>query len=349
MKLKLYITALCTCILFLSIYGSISATSNQTNIISDGMTIPDNNAEIYYELQGILNTNGYNNYYSNEQVLFDDYELGDIIWQYTLTIYDPSPKAIAPIPDVNNDGIDDVIVCSEDDYVRCFDGSAIGTGSILWEHNIYSGDVYNQNGLDIINDVDSDGYKDIVVGAAWGARLIRCISGDSGTEIWTHDTHEYGSGGWVYMVNSSYDYDSDGILDVLAATGDDSSDTGPKRVYCLDGETGISIWERPLGGPVFSVIGVEDFTGDGHPDVIAGCSNNAETIGYAKGINGDTGAEIWSFATPGSSVWALEQIDDITSDGIKDVIIGDFSGNIFGLDATNGNVEFSKSIGCSGC
>ncbi|MBU0497503.1 MAG: VCBS repeat-containing protein, partial [Candidatus Thermoplasmatota archaeon] len=345
MKLKLYITALCTCILFLSIYGSISATSNQTNIISDGMTIPDNNAEIYYELQGILNTNGYNNYYSNEQVLFDDYELGDIIWQYTLTIYDPSPKAIAPIPDVNNDGIDDVIVCSEDDYVRCFDGSAIGTGSILWEHNIYSGDVYNQNGLDIINDVDSDGYKDIVVGAAWGARLIRCISGDSGTEIWTHDTHEYGSGGWVYMVNSSYDYDSDGILDVLAATGDDSSDTGPKRVYCLDGETGISIWERPLGGPVFSVIGVEDFTGDGHPDVIAGCSNNAETIGYAKGINGDTGAEIWSFATPGSSVWALEQIDDITSDGIKDVIIGDFSGNIFGLDATNGNVEFSKSIG----
>jgi hypothetical protein len=275
-----------------------------------------------------------------------NYPIGDTIWQYTLSIYDPSPKAIAPIEDINGDGISDVIVCSEDDYVRCFDGGAIGTGNILWEHEIYAGDVYRQSGLDIIEDIDGDGYDDVVVGAAWGARLIRCISGDSGSTIWTHDTHEYGGGGWVYQVDCSYDYNGDGTIDVLAATGDDSSDTGPKRIYCLDGDDGISIWEYPLGGPGFSVIGVEDFTGDGQADVLAGCSNNAETIGYAKGINGNTGAQVWSKTVTGSSVWALKQIEDITSDGIKDVIVGDFFGSgIYGLDATDGSQEYITSIG----
>ena len=274
-----------------------------------------------------------------------DYPIGDTIWTYTIsTSWDNSPKAIAPIEDINSDGIDDVIVCSEDDYVRCFDGGAIGAGSWIWEHEIYAGDIYSQKGLDIIEDVDGDGYEDVVVGATGGARLIRCISGYSGTTIWTHDTHEYGGGGWVYQVDCSYDYNGDGTTDVLASTGDDSSDTGPKRVYCLDGEDGTSIWERPLGGPGFSVIGVEDFTGDGQADVLAGCSNEGETIGYAKGIDGDTGAQVWSYTTPGSSVWALEQVDDVSSDGIKDVIIGDFSGNIYGLDATDGGQEYSNSI-----
>jgi len=135
------------------------------------------------------------------------------------------------------------------------------------------------------------------------------------------------------------DSDNDGVIDVLAATGDDSNDVGPKRVYCLNGLTGISIWERPLGGPGFEVVGVEDFTGDGTPDVVAGASNEQETIGYAHGINGATGAIDWTFQVPGTSVWAVEQLDDITGDGVKDVIIGDFysNGNIYGIDPTDGS------------
>jgi hypothetical protein len=66
---------------------------------------------------------------------------------------------------------------------------------------------------------------------------------------------------------------------------------------------------------------------------------------YAYGINGDSGNIEWSTTTAGSSVWALEQIDDITGDGIKDVIVGDFHGNIYGLDATSGSSEFTTSIG----
>ncbi|MCK5112417.1 MAG: PQQ-binding-like beta-propeller repeat protein, partial [Thermoplasmatales archaeon] len=315
---------------FKDLFDDISAYRYQTALYSTSEDVQEN----HYNEE--IQSNGVNR----------DYPIGEIIWQYTLTIYDPSPKAISPIPDINVDGIDDVIVCSEDDYVRCFSGSAIGTGVVLWEHEIYAGDIYSQKGLTINEDVDGDGYNDVVVGTAWGDRSIHTLSGKTGNQIWKHDTHEYGGGGWVYQVNCSYDYNGDGVIDVLATTGGTSD--GPRRVYCLDGEDGTKIWECPLGsprGPGFSVIGIEDFTGDGQPDVLAGASNSGETIGYAYGINGATGSIIWTFTAAGSSVWALEQIDDITGDGIKDVIIGDFGGNVYGLDATTGNQEYSNSLG----
>ncbi len=271
-----------------------------------------------------------------------EYPIGDSLWSYLIDDdFDNSPKAMAPISDVNGDCVADVIVCSEDDYIRCFNGNAHGTGDVLWEHLIYSGSVYSQNGLQITDDIDEDGYDDVVVGSSWGGRLIRALSGKTGEEIWTHDTHEYGGGGWVYQVDHSYDYNDDGVVDILATTGDDSSDTGPKRVYCLNGLTGVSLWERPLGGPGFSVIGVEDFTGDGKPDVVAGASNESETQGKVLGINGANGLVEWTFITSGSSVWALQQMDDFTSDGVRDVIVADFSGNIYGLDATDGSSEYS--------
>lgn len=273
-----------------------------------------------------------------------DCSMGVKLWEYQISGgYDNSPKAIAPISDMNGDSIAEVIVCSEDDYVRCVNGNSHGTGDVYWEHEIYAGSVYSQSGLVTIEDIDDDGYEDVVVGSAWGGRLIRVISGRTGDTIWNHDTHEYGDGGWVYQVDCSHDYNNDGTRDVLAATGDDGSDTGPKRVYCLNGLSGLSIWECPLGGPGFSVIGIEDCTGDGQPDVLAGASNEAETEGRAFGINGATGDTFWTFVTAGTSVWALAQVDDMTGDGIEDVMIGDFSGNIYGLDATDGSLEYSNS------
>jgi len=286
-------------------------------------------------------------YYSGSvQSSLVDYPIGTTIWQYIITGgSENGVKAIAPFEDINADGIGDVIVCSKDYNVRCFSGGAIGTGTVLWTHNIYSGSLNYQNELAIRPDINSDGYDDIVVGTPWGSRAIMTLSGLNGTVLWTHDTDEYGGGGWVYQVSCKYDYNNDGVIDVLASTGDDGSGTGPNRVYCLNGLTGNSIWEFPLGGAGFSVIGIEDCTGDGKPDVVAGCTNAAQTTGYAKGINGVTGAQIWSFTTPSSSVWALEQTDDLDSDGIKDVIIGTFTGQVYGLSATSGAMVYSTTIG----
>jgi len=309
---------------------------------NDGMTLksyPDISAYRYATaMQGHQGNNqGINTLGpSQHSQLGTDYPIGSIIWQYQISGgSDNSPKAMVSLPDINGDTIDDVVIASEDDYIRCFEGGAIGAGQVLWGQTIYAGSVYCQSGLTATQDVNGDGIKDVVVGAAWGGRLIRCLSGLNGQTIWNHD-----SGGWVYQVNTTYDYNGDGVHDVLACAGAD-----PNRVYCLNGLTGVSIWELSLGGPGFSVIGVRDFTGDGIPDVVAGCSNDVETIGYAKGINGATGAQVWSFTTASSSVWALCQIDDVNGDGVDDVAIGDFSGHVYGLNAATGGQLYIYSLG----
>ena len=278
--------------------------------------------------------------------MYVPYPIGETIWDYQITgSYDTSPKAMISLPDINYDGINEVIVCSEDNYIRCFNGNDY-YGDPLWEKEIYSGSLFHQQELQLTEDIDGDGFTDFVVGTPWGDRSIYTISGKTGETIWKHDTHEYGLGGWVYMVDCSKDYNNDGMNDVLAATGNDADYTGPRRVYCLDAYTGDSIWECFIGGPVFSVIGVDDFTGDGQPDVVAGASNVAESEGKVYGIDGDSSEILWTFNATGTSVWAIAQIDDCTGDGIRDVIIGDYNayGDVYGLDVTTGEEVFNSDI-----
>ncbi len=272
------------------------------------------------------------------------YPICELLWQYQIdTSWDNSPKAITSISDISGDGIADVIVCSEDDFVRCFNGNSSGTADVLWE--IELGSVYSQNGLTIIDDLNNDDHKDVIVGTAWGDRSIYALSGLTGEIIWTHDTHEYGDGGWVYQVFVQYDYNSDEVPDVLAATGNDGNYQGPQRIYCLDALTGDSIWEFYQPGPKFAVLGIEDADYDGQKDVVCGASNLYETQGIVYGINGVNGNELWSYEVAGSSVWALEQTSHLNWNGVKEIIAGDFSGNYYCLEGADGSVHWNFNIG----
>lgn len=272
------------------------------------------------------------------------YPIGSLFWTDQITTsFDNSIKGIAPLKDINGDGINDVIVCSEDDYIRCYNGNASGSADVLWAEE--AGSVYGQNGIATLKDIDGDGIDEAVAGLAWGVRAVKVMSGKTGEQLWIFDTHIYGDGGWVYQVWTDLDYNQDDQPDVLAATGNDVNNTGPKRIFCLDGLTGAVLWDTYTDGPNFSCIGMPDFTGDGIPDVLGGASTNDETTGKVYGINGSDGSIEWTYTTTGSSVWALERLDDITGDGISDCIAGDFSGNYVFLDASNGNVVFSGSAG----
>jgi hypothetical protein len=272
------------------------------------------------------------------------YPIGEAFWSFTInTSWDNSIKAIAPISDVSDDGVSDVIVCSEDDFVRCFNGNASGMADMLWEHE--AGSVYEQVGLATIDDIDGDGYKDVIVGLAWGVRAVKALSGRTGALLWTYDTHVFGDGGWIYQVWTGYDYNADGMTDVLASSGNDGNNTGPKRIFCLDGLDGSVIWDAYTNGPNFSCMGVGDITGDGQPDVIGGASTVDETQGKVYGIDGADGSIEWTYTTAGSSVWAIAQLDDINGDDIKDIIAGDFGGNYYLLDATDGAMLNSGSAG----
>jgi hypothetical protein len=284
--------------------------------------------------------------YLNGAGLEQDWPIGDLLWYYTIDDnYDNSPKAISPINDITGDKVSDVIVCSEDDVVRCFNGNSHNLADVIWEHPIYAGTTYGQNGLTVIDDINNDEYQEVIVGTAWGDRSVTAFSGKTGEQLWKYDSHEYGDGGWVYQVDARFDYNNDGVKDVLAATGDDANGTGPRRIFCLDALNGDKIWECFTGGPNFAVIGVEDFTSDNIPDVVAGASISSETEGKVYGINGDNGAIMWTYTSVGSSVWAIEQLFDINNDDVQDVAIGDFSGYIRYLSGKNGSVLQTSSVG----
>jgi hypothetical protein len=276
------------------------------------------------------------------------YPLADMLWQYTIDVsYDNSPKAICPIADLNGDGISDVIVASEDNFIRGFNGNAHATGDVLWEYDIYSGNVYRKQGLMAVADVDGDSYQDVVIGTTGGDRSVTMLSGKTGELIWKFSTSTYwGDGGWVYQVDGSRDFNGDGIIDVLACAGNDGSGTGPVRAFLLDGVNGNMLWNYFLGGPGFSIIAIDDVNGDGIPDALAGASNASETEGKVVCINGSNGYEIWSVNTSGTSVWALLQLDDINDDDIADVVAGNFgSGDFNAYDATNGEILYNGSLG----
>ncbi|MCH2136830.1 MAG: PQQ-binding-like beta-propeller repeat protein [Phycisphaerales bacterium] len=273
--------------------------------------------------------------------------LGSTLWSIQITGgWDNTPKAMQAIGDVNGDGYADVIVCSEDSVIRCLHGNASTSGDVLWSHEIYSGPVYSDKGLSIVPDHDGDGMQEVVVGVTGGARLVRMISGRTGDTLWTFHTDIIGDGGWVYQVDGTRDFTGDGVTDVLACAGDDGLDTGPRRAWCLDGLDGSIVWSRPVGGPVFGIIPIDDCTGDGLPDALIGCSNAKETQGNARVLDGADGSVIWSFDTIGSSVWALAQVGDIDGDGVRDVMIGDFStGQVLTMQSAWGAVLNAGGVG----
>lgn len=272
--------------------------------------------------------------------------IGNLLWSYQLTEgYDQSPKAMLNIEDINGDGVGEVVACIENNNVMCFNGNSDGTADVLWVREIYSGNIFQQNAIDDIDDIDEDGVKDFIVGTTGGDQSITCISSKTGEILWKFYTNVVGDGGWVYQVYGQKDYNGDGINDALAAVGDDAYNNGPKCVFLIDGSNGNEIWRSTFTGPAFSVIGVEDFTGDGLYDVIGGASNGDETQGKVYGIDGSNGLIQWNVSTGGSSVWALAQLGDVNGDNIPDVMAGDFGGNYYFYDATNGNQLESGGIG----
>jgi hypothetical protein len=73
--------------------------------------------------------------------------LGDIFWQGIIpdnpnTSYnDPQPKSMKQISDVNNDGVNDVLVATENYWTICYNGNSSVTADTLWKFNSHFGSI----------------------------------------------------------------------------------------------------------------------------------------------------------------------------------------------------------------
>lgn len=269
----------------------------------------------------------------------NDPMIGTELWYLTSNLDSEKIIAFRNFVDITGDGIRELLVADNEYQVHCVNGNSSGEADILWTFNsqlgtYWTGSIYQEPGLKVTGDLNGDGLADVVVGTAWGSRSIFALDGSNGSIIWYFDSHTIGDGGWVYEVDGKYDFNSDGVPDILACAGNDSYGTGPKRVWLFNGTNGSLIWEHLFGVAVASVISVQDATGDGIPEVVCGESVNSGSANVYL-LNGANGNTLYSWNSGSSAVMALTTIADGNNDGLEDFCYGDFQGDFVAYSTTN--------------
>ncbi|NIM97659.1 MAG: hypothetical protein GTO24_06135 [candidate division Zixibacteria bacterium] len=137
----------------------------------------------------------------------------------------------------------------------------------------------------------------------------------------------------VECISKFVDVDGDALPDVLLETYD-SGAPQQDHFYCIKGNSpgyGTVLWScRPPGGPSNSggygdqcVSYTEDLNGDGHADALLSTAWGGRT---AYAIDGVNGGMIWSYDTyanpPSGWVYSICPIQDLTGDGVPEVLFG---------------------------
>ena len=279
--------------------------------------------------------------------------LGGIMWQGTVpdnpytSFDDYQTTSIKQIPDVNGDGVNDVIVSSGNYLVTCFNGNSSVTADVLWTFNTgtnnnNTGSVDWEEALQIRDDVNGDGVADVVFGCAGGNEFVYTVSGRTGQVIWAYgDSINFGQGD-IMGVRADRDYNGDGVKDVLVSASGTGNGGGRHAVFCLNGLNGQVIFNRQQPSNfTYDVVatragGAIALSNDGGPYSIAGF----DTLGQPT----------WSYSLAGSlnAAWNLREIPDINNDGVPEILgLYGFSGGLFAITEDAGIQLWARTLGTS--
>ncbi|QDU69356.1 FG-GAP repeat protein [Engelhardtia mirabilis] len=277
------------------------------------------------------------------RVQFRSGTTGELLFEAFGAPGDRFGSALAPVADVNGDGVRELIVGAPDAGPDKR-GAAIllsgVDGTELWRTPGPSISDHLGTSVDGLGDVDGDGVADVVVGARLsiivginGGRAL-VLSGVDGSVL--HDVQ--GEMAFVQVgtdVASAGDYDGDGRADfVVGSWGswDNGPASGAATIY--SGRDGSQLGR--VAGPVAddhlgaSIDFADDLNGDGVPDLLcgapfAGDAALLDVVGEVHAFDGATLEPLWIARGPQHDSQfgrELVAIDDIDGDGANDVLVG---------------------------
>jgi hypothetical protein len=251
-------------------------------------------------------------------------------------------NAFAWLPDVDGDGVPDVVIETYDagadgDHLRLVSGGANGTAPIIWsvrpESGLSNGGGDGQECLVSCDDLNGDGRRDVLLSTAWGNRSVHAIDGMTGGVLWTFDSYQEPNSGWIYAVRTLPDRTGDGVPEVVFGTGSDGH-----RGYLLDGADGSVIWRFIGAGDALGhTVALRDQDGDGLADVLFCGWDNEHRVFCVSGAGEVAGQQLWARDT-GASNYTATLIDDVTGDGVGEVVVGTWqaSNQVLCLDGATG-------------
>ena len=269
-------------------------------------------------------------------------------------------KAVSPLGDVNGDLVDDFLVGA--DFA---DGNGfVESGSVFLYSGADGSVIYRLNGagdgdkfggsISPSDDVDGDGIRDFIVGsrladtgAASNAGQAIVFSGATGELIYRFQG-TITNGFFGIAVAGVGDCDLDGISDFLV--GSRGSLSSPGSVFLYSGADGLLI--RQINGSVSkgafgdSVSAIGDIDQDGGADFLVGAPG-ANSVYIYSGNTGGLIRLFSSFSSGSDAGFAVAPIDDLSGDGLPDVLIGEPSAKTVHIYASNSGTFLGSVIGGS--
>ena len=192
--------------------------------------------------------------------------------------------------------------------------------NLKWTRNLTTG-IANpfsyQTYIDVIADINGDGYKDVAV-ATDGSVIL--LSGYDGSILWSKPMSVQP----LMVLRANKDYNGDGVHDIVVGTRN--------GVYMLSSTSGTVIWSNPIGYVFFiDNFYSGDLDKDGYTELAVGTDKGTYLL------NGKNGEVLWLYGPKLSTAvawsWVHGSEQDIDSDGYQDPLMGTHNGYIMALSA----------------
>ncbi len=297
---------------------------------------------------------------------FSVYNYGYTFWNYQVPL-NPNTSStefrvegLKPINDITGDGVDEVMIATDNYLLMCLNGAGGGTTFPVWTFNTYfnnsnagsigqSWEFGVQDAMQIADDLNGDGFNDVVIGTGGSNEHVYAIDGTNGEIIWKFGDDINYSLGDFEAVDVQRDFNGDDVNDVLAIADGNSDGTGYKKAFLFNGIDGDIIWQFPYPGPNpsfgKSIISVNDFTEDGLPDAVIAFGNNGSTNLKVMGLNGANGQPVWDTEMVDNEPKELLELP-LPGDS-SDVIAAEYFGRIHRLNGSTGIEVWEYPLGGS--